>query len=62
MDDIANAIGLVLLIEGALYFLAPQAMRRMMQQALMLSEDTLRTAGLGVAVLGMSLVWAVQRL
>lgn len=61
MDDLLTALGLVLIIEGALYALATAAMRRMMIQALALPEDLLRRAGLTAAVVGTLLVWIARR-
>ncbi|WP_108659308.1 DUF2065 domain-containing protein [Acuticoccus kandeliae] len=60
MSDLGAALGLVLVIEGALYALAPETMRAMMRQVLATPTDTLRKAGLGAAVVGVGLVWLVR--
>nr|WP_211110150.1 DUF2065 domain-containing protein [Acuticoccus mangrovi] len=54
------AIGLVLALEGALYALAPQAMRGMMARLVTTPPDTLRAAGLAATVVGVGLVWLVR--
>ncbi|MCW5772736.1 MAG: DUF2065 domain-containing protein, partial [Rhodospirillaceae bacterium] len=57
MDDFLTALALVLVIEGGLYALFPEAMRRMMAQMQELPESRLRTVGLVGAVLGVVFVW-----
>jgi len=60
MDDALLALGLVLTLEGALYALFPDGMRRMMAAALAFAPDQLRYAGLAAAMLGVGLVWLVR--
>lgn len=60
MSDVAVAIGLVLALEGALYALFPDLMKRMAAQILQSPGDTLRVAGVTSAVLGVALVWVVR--
>lgn len=60
MRDIATAIGLILAIEGALYALFPDLMKRMAQQVLLSPGDTLRIAGVVSVALGVALVWLVR--
>lgn len=60
MSDLLTALGLVLLIEGALYTLFPDAMKRSMQLALTLPSGTLRMGGLAAAVAGVGMVWLVR--
>ena len=60
MEDLFTALGLVLVIEGALYALFPEGMQRMMAQALELPPALLRRAGLGAAVLGFVVVWLIR--
>jgi len=60
MSDVATAIGLVLALEGALYALFPDFMRRMAAQVLQAPGDTLRIAGVISAVLGVAVVWLVR--
>jgi uncharacterized protein YjeT (DUF2065 family) len=60
MADLATALGLVLVIEGALYALFPEGMQRMMAQALELPPNYLRRAGLAAAVCGFFVVWLIR--
>lgn len=60
MEDLAAALGLMLVIEGALYALFPDAMRRMMAVIIMEPPATLRTAGLFAAAVGFALVALVR--
>ena len=60
MGDLITALGLVLVIEGALYALFPEAMQRMMVQVLEMPPQVLRTAGLVAAVIGVGIVWLVR--
>ena len=60
MTDILAALGLVLVLEGALYALFPDFMKRMAAQAQVLPGDTLRTVGVVAAGIGVALVWMVR--
>lgn len=64
MDDLTTALltalGLVLVIEGAIYALFPEGMQRMMHQVLHLSPQSLRTGGLIGLALGAVVVWLVR--
>jgi len=60
MTDILAALGLVLVLEGALYALFPEFMKRMAAQAQMIPGDTLRTVGVAAAGLGVALIWMVR--
>ncbi len=60
MLDFLTAVALILVIEGAVYALFPDAMKRMMAQVLTLPTGSLRTAGLAAAVLGIFLVWLIR--
>lgn len=61
MTDLLSALFLVLVIEGALYALFPDAMKRVMAQALTLPSSRLRAAGLAAAALGVAFLWLVRR-
>lgn len=56
MEDLAAALGLMLVIEGAFYALFPDAMRRMMAVVIMQPPARLRTAGLLLAAAGFVIV------
>lgn len=60
MTDLFTALALVLVIEGALYALFPNAMRRVIAEALALPENHMRAAGLVAALAGVGLVWLLR--
>lgn len=60
MEHALLAVGLVLAVEGALYALFPEGMRRALAMALALPADQLRLAGVVAAVLGVGIVWLVR--
>ena len=60
MLDFLTAVALILVIEGAVYALFPDAIKRMMAQVLTLPDGSLRWAGLAAAVLGIFLVWVIR--
>ena len=60
MDDLLTAVALVLVIEGGLYALFPEGMRRMMAQMQEIPESRLRTMGLIGAVIGVAGVWLLR--
>ncbi|ATX82079.1 hypothetical protein Ga0123462_1215 [Mariprofundus ferrinatatus] len=57
MDDLWAALGLVLVIEGAIYALFPQAMIDMMRRLPEISPRSIRLAGIVAVALG----WMVVR-
>lgn len=61
MKDFATALALCLVIEGALYALFPEAMRRMVAQVLALPQSVLRGVGLAAVCLGVAAVWLIRR-
>jgi len=61
MRDFATALALVLVIEGILYALLPEAMKRMASRAMALPPQVLRTTGLLAACLGVVAVWVLRR-
>jgi uncharacterized protein YjeT (DUF2065 family) len=60
VSDLWVALGLVLALEGALYALAPGAMKQAIRQMLELPEGILRTGGLIAAIIGVFIVWLVR--
>ena len=60
MSDFLAALGLVLVIEGVLYALFPDAMKRFVRLALEMPSATMRAAGLFSAILGLVVVWLVR--
>lgn len=61
MRDLWTALGLVLVIEGILYALLPETMRRVAVHVTTVPPQILRTAGLLCAALGVSFVWLVRQ-
>ena len=60
MSDLFTAVALILVIEGALYALFPEAMKRMMVHVLGQPTSALRTAGLTAVVIGVGIVWMLR--
>ncbi len=60
MSDLIAAIGLAITIEGALYALFPEAMKRMIAVVLTQPSHHMRLAGLMAAVFGVGIVWLVR--
>lgn len=61
MADLITALGLAVAIEGLLYALFPDAMKKMMLQVLAQPQSNLRTAGLVAAIAGVGIVWLIRR-
>jgi len=60
MDDLAVAIGLVLVIEGLLWALAPRLGRKLLEAASETPESSLRLAGAVAVAAGVLIVWMVR--
>jgi uncharacterized protein YjeT (DUF2065 family) len=60
MTDLFSALGLALAIEGALYALFPDTMKRLMASVQLQPENHLRAAGVLAACLGVGLAWLVR--
>jgi uncharacterized protein len=60
LHELEIALGLVFVIEGILYALAPNAMRRMLQRVLGQSEESIRITGIVAAGLGLVVIWLIQ--
>ncbi len=60
MSELGVALGLVLALEGALYALFPEFMKRMAVQVVQAPGDTLRIAGLISAASGVAVVYIVH--
>lgn len=60
VEQFIVALALVLVIEGALYALFPEGMRKAIQAALSAPIQNLRVAGLAAMALGVFIVWMVK--
>ena len=61
MSDLITALGLAIAIEGAVYALFPDGMKKMMMHALAQPPNHLRMAGLAAAAAaGVAIVWLVR--
>jgi len=60
MSDLAVAMGLVLVIEGLLWSLAPGLGRRLLDATAQMPESSLRTYGAAAVAAGVMIVWLVR--
>ncbi len=60
MTDLLTALALAMAIEGALYALFPDAMKKAMLHLLEQPRGILRAAGVAAAVVGVGIVWLVR--
>ncbi|MGY9018590.1 MAG: DUF2065 domain-containing protein [Alphaproteobacteria bacterium] len=58
--DLVIAFALVLVIEGLLYALFPDVMKRMMVSVMSLPSSSMRSAGLLSAIVGVGIVWLIR--
>ena len=61
MKEIGIAIGLLLVIEGLLYAVFPNAMKNMLNLMKDMPATKLRSGGLIFAVIGFILVWYIKK-
>lgn len=57
---LGTSIGLVLVLEGAIYALFPQAMKNMMVQVMSMPASNIRNGGLIAAIFGSLIVWLMR--
>ena len=62
IDYLLKAFAMIFVIEGLLYAVFPDAMRRMLALALTLPSSTLRRFGIGMVACGFALVALSQML
>lgn len=60
MSDLATALALVLVLEGVLWAISPQGMKRAAILALSLEDTQLRNGGLVVAAVGVLIIWLLR--
>ena len=58
--DLITALALVLVIEGALYALFPDAMKRVVLSIADMPAAMLRNVGLVAATVGVAIVWLIR--
>lgn len=51
---------LILVVEGLIYAIAPEGMRKLLLRMVEMPASTLRTAGLFSTVIGLALLWVVN--
>src|SRR5207245_130384 len=61
MRDLGTGLALVLVIEGVLYALFPDGMKKVAARTMLVPPQALRAAGLMVAALGVVIVWLLRR-
>jgi hypothetical protein len=61
MRDFLTALALILVIEGVVYALFPEVMRRLAARTMQTPGQSLRIGGLIAAFLGVILVWLMRR-
>jgi uncharacterized protein YjeT (DUF2065 family) len=61
MKDLLTALALILVIEGIVYALVPELMKRIALRTVQTPPQALRVGGLIAAFLGVILVWALRR-
>ena len=62
MSDLITALGLAIAIEGALYALFPETMKRAMMFALSQPMEALRIGGAVAVGIGVVVVWLIRAL
>lgn len=60
MHDLLVALGLVLVIEGLIWAVAPDAGRRLMELASQTPNSSLQIAGCSAVALGVAIVWLLR--
>jgi len=59
--DFLIGVGILFVLEGLLFAASPAWMRRAMKAALATPDNVLRAVGIGSAVFGLILIWAIRR-
>ena len=62
MSVVLLALGLVMIIEGLAYALAPSLIERMLEALRSLPEQAVRQLGLLIAVSGLILIWLAYQM
>ena len=59
-SHLVTALGLVLVIEGLLLALFPEALKRMIAEVMMKPSQSLRVGGVVSAAIGVGVIWLVR--
>ena len=59
-DELIVAIALILVVEGGLYALFPDGMRKIALRIEEVPTSSLRNAGLLAAIIGVGIIWLVR--
>jgi uncharacterized protein len=59
--DFLIGVGVLFVLEGLMFAASPDWMRRAMKSAMTTPDGVLRAVGIGSAVAGLILIWAVRR-
>ena len=62
IETILLALGLVLILEGLVYALAPSLTEQLLEQLRLLSDEQKRNLGLVALAFGVALVWVAKTL
>lgn len=60
-EELGIAFALILVIEGTLYAVFPEAMKRMASRVEGIPASALRNVGLAAAVVGVGIVWLLKK-
>lgn len=60
MVELVSALGLVLVAEGLLYAVAPNAAKRLAEQVREMPPDALRAGGIVAVAVGVGIVWLAR--
>lgn len=60
IDDLVTAVGLVFVIEGLLYVIAPARLKSMLAMMEQIPDDTLRLLGVVAVASGVAIVWLAR--
>ena len=59
--DFLIGVGVLFVIEGLMFAASPSWMRKAMKSAITTPDNLLRAVGIGSAVIGLIVIWAVRR-
>ena len=60
MTELLTALALAVALEGVIYALFPESMRRFMQHVMEMSDNSLRIAGVFAAIIGVAAIAVIR--